>query len=215
MLIVGSVLFSVIASIVYIDWNGMMNPGTPFSVSAAGDWGCGDAAKNTVMNIKSKNPAVILALGDLSYEESKSTFPYTACPDTISWFKMMSPIEKNLKFVIGNHDLATTAVPDLSKKYFDGMPSPYSYSFNKNNIHFLIMDSESPFDKDSDQYKRVNNDLKAAASDPSIHWIIVAYHSARYASSALYRCFTSALAHIRSQRISSWIFIIHFLTNIE
>ena len=95
--------------------------------------------------------------------------------------------------MIGNHDLTTTATSVALKLYLDFMgctpsavcPSPF-YSFNKNNIHFLIMDSETKFDKDSNQYSFVNNDLEKASSDPSIHWIIVAHHSTMYASINLF-----------------------------
>ena len=40
-----------------------------FNFVAAGDWGCDKKAHETVSNIENKNPELVLALGDLSYQD--------------------------------------------------------------------------------------------------------------------------------------------------
>ena len=37
-------------------------------ISAVGDWGCSSNTQQTVNNIKNKNPQLVLALGDYSYQ---------------------------------------------------------------------------------------------------------------------------------------------------
>jgi len=68
-----------------------------FNIAAAGDWGCGQDVERTVKSIESQNPQVVLALGDFSYE---GAIVGHVCSYTDQWFKMMHPIEKNLKAVI-------------------------------------------------------------------------------------------------------------------
>jgi hypothetical protein len=56
------------------------------------------------------------------------------------------------------------------------------YSFNYVNTHVLSMATELSFGKGSAQYNFVDNDLKTAAADPNIKWIIVNYHTPMYTS---------------------------------
>lgn len=57
-------------------------PVARFNIAAAGDWGCDVNAVNTVSNIKSQDPEVVLALGDLSYEGDSHFSSH--CPKTSS-----------------------------------------------------------------------------------------------------------------------------------
>jgi hypothetical protein len=56
------------------------------------------------------------------------------------------------------------------------------YSFNYVNTHVLSMATELSFGKGSAQYNFVDNDLKTAAANPNIKWIIVNYHTPMYTS---------------------------------
>jgi hypothetical protein len=55
-------------------------------------------------------------------------------------------------------------------------------SFNYLNAHVLTMATELSFGKGSAQYNFVDNDLKTAATNPNIKWIIVNYHTPMYTS---------------------------------
>jgi Calcineurin-like phosphoesterase len=55
-------------------------------------------------------------------------------------------------------------------------------SFNYLNAHVLTMATELSFGKGSAQYNFVDNDLKSAATNPNIKWIIVNYHTPMYTS---------------------------------
>ena len=41
-----------------------------FNIAVAADWGCGENATKTVENIQEKDPELVIAAGDLSYDES-------------------------------------------------------------------------------------------------------------------------------------------------
>jgi hypothetical protein len=55
-------------------------------------------------------------------------------------------------------------------------------SFNYVNAHVLTMATELSFGKGSAQYNFVDNDLRTAAANPNIQWIIVNYHTPMYTS---------------------------------
>src|SRR5215210_3037281 len=69
------------------------------------------------------------------------------------------------------------------KDYMDffGLKKQY-YSLNYQNVHFTVISTELPYEKGSEQYNFVNNDLSKTSSDPDIDWIVVFYHSLAYTS---------------------------------
>jgi hypothetical protein len=62
----------------------MLNDSQSFNVAVAGDFGCGKNANKTVNNMLTKQPEIVLALGDLSYNK---------LPDC--WFDLFSPLDTN------------------------------------------------------------------------------------------------------------------------
>ena len=142
-----------------------------FSFVAAGDWGCDEKAQRTVMNIKNKAPDLVLALGDLSYQKNADC-----------WLEMMGPLLNKTKIAIGDHEYHFKNSSRF-KQYVDEFDLVYQYySFNYENIHFLAMSAEIPFDKDSEQYKFVESDLEAASNNASIQWIVVFMYELMYSS---------------------------------
>jgi Calcineurin-like phosphoesterase len=149
--------------------------------SAAGDWGCNPMAQSTVNIIKNRNPDLVLALGDFSYQK-----------DTRCWFKIMSPIISKTRIVIGEHDFDTTKNSRL-QEYVDkfNLTNPY-YSFNYGNVHFLAMSSVIPFSNqtvpyrllhdESGQHDFVSNDLYTTSQNKSINWIVVYLYKPMYTS---------------------------------
>ncbi len=77
---------------------------TNFNFVAVGDWDCTDETEDTVDNIIDKNPELILALGDLSYDNSVDC-----------WLELIEPIADRTKIALGNHDA------ESSKKLKDYM----------------------------------------------------------------------------------------------
>ena len=85
-----------------------------------------------------------------------------------------------MKISFGNHEFEDKA---LISQYMDytNLDNQY-YSFDYNNVHFISMASEAPYEPGSEQFDFINWDLIKTSRDPSIDWIIVYYHSPMYAS---------------------------------
>jgi glucose/arabinose dehydrogenase/predicted phosphodiesterase len=158
---------------------GLNSTSTDFSFAAAGDWGCTPDAKNTVNNMVDKNPELVLGLGDFAYSNNATC-----------WFSLTAPIQDKMKITIGNHDLLAYTSrteyhpsPEQLQEYMNKFNlSSQFYSFNYQNVHFLSMSTEIPYEKGSEQYDFVKRDLQKARSEPGIDWIVVFYHRVAYTS---------------------------------
>jgi len=142
-----------------------------FNFASAGDWGCTSDTIDTVKNIVDKDPELVLALGDLSYNSTAKC-----------WLDIIEPIADKTKIVIGNHEVESTKKLKDYMEFF-GLEKQY-YSFNYKNVHFTAISTELPYENDSEQYDFVNNDLSKVSLDPNIDWIVVFYHSLAYTSPA-------------------------------
>lgn len=118
-----------------------------YNFVAAGDWGCSSNTDAVVNNMVSKNPERVLGLGDYSYASTGTC-----------WFNKISPIDSITKITIGNHE-------DDSSEGFSGYMSHFGlsqtyYSFNYQNTHFLVMDTDrNVYSSGSPQHSFVVNDL--------------------------------------------------------
>ena len=86
-------------------------------------------AKNTENGIASKSPERVLGLGDYSYQ-----------PTSYHWLDIIKPIDSITKIAIGNHEDDNEEDYNTYISHF-GLSNPY-YSFNYNNIHVLVMDTD-------------------------------------------------------------------------
>jgi calcineurin-like phosphoesterase family protein len=156
---------------------------------AAGDWSCNGITKHTVSSIRSKNPDLVLALGDFSYQKG------TGC-----WFNIMSPLLNKTKIVIGEHDFDPPNITTNDTRLMDyvnrfNLTNPY-YSFNYGNVHFLAMSSIIPFSNETVQYRLlhdesnqhgfISNDLYTASQNKSIQWIVVYLYKPMYTSPSMH-----------------------------
>jgi predicted phosphodiesterase len=141
-----------------------------FNFAAVGDWGCTSNTNMTVNNILNKNPELVLALGDYSYNITSDD----------CWFKLVHPLDAKMKIAIGNHDYRVAGELQNYMNHF-GLKQQY-YSFDYQRVHFLAISSEIPYNATSVQYEFVKNDLPKAASNPNIDWIIVYFHRPMYTS---------------------------------
>ena len=140
------------------------------NIVAVGDFYCNDETEDTIENIIKINPELIITTGD-HVKNVKSI----KC-----WSKMSAPIKDKMKIAIGNHDA------EFSKIYkqiiaYHNLTTPY-YSNDFANIHFISLSTEHPFNKGSEQYKFIKNDLKNASKNSNIDWIIVHQHKPYYST---------------------------------
>lgn len=146
-------------------------PSSHFAV--AGDWACRPETVATINNIKSKNPDIIFALGDLSYQKTGDC-----------WLNEISSLQRDkIKIIMGNHEEEPGIPHSLVTQYknFFALSDTF-YSFNFQNVHFIIMDSNIPFDANSQQYSFVTKDLSSASQNTSLKWKIVLFHHPLYTS---------------------------------
>jgi calcineurin-like phosphoesterase family protein len=152
--------------------------GRQFNFVAAGDFGCTSETNSTVSNMVKKDPEIVLALGDLSYDRSPNC-----------WFNNISPLDSSgkVKIAFGDHDMTNELFKyNTYLKHFN-LTKPY-YSFNYHNVHFLAMATAKnkilPYVVNSQQYEYVRNDLKLARENRSIDWIIVYSFKPFYSSNS-------------------------------
>jgi predicted phosphodiesterase len=138
-----------------------------FNFAAVGDWGCNTNAQNTLNNIMSKNPELVIGLGDYSYQDTADC-----------WLHIIEPIRDKMKLAIGNQEIRSSLLLNQYMKEFNLTKQFYSFSYQ--NVHFLAMSTQTPFSLDSEQYNFVKDDLSKAAVDPDIRWIIVYFHMPMY-----------------------------------
>jgi hypothetical protein len=137
-------------------------------IVAAGDWGCSKNTEDTVKLAQSMNPQLLLALGDYSYEKTATC-----------WLDLIKPVDSITKINFGNHEDSDNLINAYSNHF--GLSKQF-YSYDIHNVHVLTMSTEEKFETDSEQYSFVVNDLRNAANNPDIKWILVNMHYPFYAS---------------------------------
>ena len=150
--------------------NGSTGP-ADFNIAAVGDWGCTSNTEDTVDNIISKSPEVVIGLGDNAYQI-----------DVDCWFDIVEPIDDIMKNVIGNHDIEDGHLDEILEHYNDDYQSKQYYAFSHENVRIIVMSTEVDYNTGSAQHIFVESELDDAVADPSIDWIIVAMHRQMYGS---------------------------------
>jgi hypothetical protein len=147
---------------------------TIFNIAVVADWGCGKNAQETAKNIQKKSPELVIAAGDLSYEESADC-----------WFEIIHPFKSKTKIAMGDHEYSDTSggATGIINQYLKPLNLTKTYySFDMNNVHVTVIDPHVDYGSSSDQYKFIEQDLKTASTDPKIDWIFVVEHTPMYTS---------------------------------
>jgi hypothetical protein len=155
----------------------IQNTGFPeFNFAAAGDFGCTDDAASVVAAMARANPELVLGLGDYSYDK---------LPDC--WYGIIGPVESKMHYpttvALGNHEIAENKAARLTEagradflSHFQLTEDKTYYSFDYQNVHFLVLDTQkSPFEGTA-QYNFAKADLLQARLNSDIDWIVVYFH---------------------------------------
>ncbi|MDW0273203.1 MAG: metallophosphoesterase [Nitrososphaeraceae archaeon] len=137
----------------------------------AGDYGCDSKTRQTVKDMEEQDTDLAFALGDLSEVKNPNCF-----------FDIVSKLDNNdrFKITLGEADTDSNKARSSSRfsdfvRHFD-LESPF-YSFDYKNVHFLAMSTGKslfvPYANGSEQYNFISNDLRNAANNSGIDWIIV------------------------------------------
>jgi Calcineurin-like phosphoesterase len=157
--------------------NGKENGEENFNFAAAGDFGCSANTKNTIENMQSKEPEIVLTVGDHSYHSTADC-----------WFDMASPIKDKLMITLGHHDVEDGQAKMNQFLNSFGMKKPF-YSYEYNKVHFLVMSAKSVYYKGSEQYNFILEDLKKASENKDINWIVVSSYGPLYSSRSEHTAF--------------------------
>ncbi len=157
--------------------NGNENGEENFNFAAAGDFGCSANTQNTIENMRSKEPEIVLTLGDHSYHSTADC-----------WFDMMSPVKDKLMVTLGHHDVEDGQAKMNQYMNSFAMDKPF-YSYDYNKVHFLVMSAKSVYYKGSEQYNIVLEDLKKASENENINWIVVSSYGPPYTSPSEHTAF--------------------------
>ena len=148
-----------------------------FNFAAAGDFGCSTNTQNTIENMESKDPEIVLTLGDLSYHSTADC-----------WFDMMSPVKDKLMLTLGYHDVEDGQAKMNQYMNSFALEKPF-YSYDYNKVHFLVMSAKSVYYKGSEQYNFVVDDLKKASENENVNWIVVSSYGPPYTSPSEHTAF--------------------------
>ena len=150
-----------------------------FNFAAAGDFGCSANTQKTVANMEKQVPEFVLALGDLSYHSTADC-----------WFDIMTPLKDKTMISFGHHDVEDGQGKTNQYLKSFGLEKQF-YSYDYNNVHFLIMAAETTYYKGSEQYNFVLQDLKKASENKEVNWIIVSSYGPLYTSPSEHKAYSS------------------------
>jgi hypothetical protein len=167
-IIIGSLFSILFVSTLYLPGRNIYGI-SDLKIFTVGNWGCTSNSQATINNITSKNPDLVLGLGDYSYQST---------PDC--WFNEIKPFDSKMKISIGNHDVMNNKLLNSYLDHF-GLSKQY-YSFDFQSVHVVTMATELELEAGSKQYNFVKNDLERASKDPNIKWIVVTMHKPIYTS---------------------------------
>lgn len=140
------------------------------NIIAAGDWYCNHETQRTIDNVIHANPDLIITTGDHVKDVASAD----------CWIAMSKHLRDKIKIAVGNHDVEWQSIYKQIIDYHQ-LDNPY-YHHNFQNIHFISMSTEHPFEVGSKQYEFIKSDLEKTSKNSNIDWIIVHQHKAFYST---------------------------------
>ncbi|HEX6294026.1 MAG TPA: LamG-like jellyroll fold domain-containing protein, partial [Nitrososphaeraceae archaeon] len=156
--------------------NDITNTIKDFNIAVSADWGCEEDTEKTAKNIQKKSPELVIAAGDLSYEESADC-----------WFEIIEPFVSKMKIAMGDHEYSDTSggAIGIINQYLKPLNLAKTYySFHMNNVHVSVIDPYIDYKPGSSQYQFIENELKTASTNPKIDWTFVVESIPIYTSPA-------------------------------
>jgi hypothetical protein len=138
-----------------------------WNFTADGDWGCTSATELVAQKIRFRGPERVLALGDLSYQDT---------PDC--WLDITRHLDPRMRIAIGNHDDVTSSLLNAYIDHFNLFEQYYSFDYER--AHFLVLSTELV--SDTAQLEFARKDLQRTSADYGIDWIFVYMHKPMYTS---------------------------------
>jgi len=161
-----------ISGMKYLVENGIISIEQKINFAMAGDFAVNESSKKNLQNIAGYDPEIILFLGDLRNDDGE--------PE--GWFEMTEFLGDRVRVAIGNHDILNNK--DETYREYYNMQNSY-YSFDYQNVHFIVLASDLIVHRPSEQFKFLLDDLEKTKFSPDIDWIIVSQHEPMYTDGKL------------------------------
>ena len=136
--------------------------------------GCDENATKTAENIQENNPELVIAAGDLSYDESADC-----------WFEIIEPFRSKMKIAMGDHEYSDTigGTTGVINQYLKPLNLTKTYySLDMNNVHITFIDPFIDYNSSSSQYQFIKQDLRNASNNQKIDWMFVVESTPIYTS---------------------------------
>jgi hypothetical protein len=147
-----------------------------FNFAAVGDWSNNSQTDIMAQNMDSKNPEIVLGLGDYAYEENLD--------DIRLWWDQMKMIHDDEIFVgaLGTHDSDNEGDDgDIQDEdyYLDlfrqnSNQSSWTYSFTHNGVLFVAINTEEEETNREEQREQVRDMLNGSSNN--VDWKVVFFH---------------------------------------
>lgn len=149
-----------------------------WKMAVAGDWGCGSTTNSVISMLRAKGYATdtgrgdtfLLGVGDNAYASA-------GC-----WTSAFIDFLPFFNSAYGNHEYQESGGVSPYKTFF-GHSKTY-FSFNFQNVHVVVIDSNISMDSGSAQHDFVTADLVAASANNSIDWIFAVLHHPMFGASS-------------------------------
>ncbi|KAI4303904.1 hypothetical protein MLD38_039486 [Melastoma candidum] len=178
----------------------------PSRIAIMGDLGLTYNTTSTVDHIMGNHPDLVLLVGDVTYANLYLTngtgsdcyscsFPQTPIHETYQprwdyWGRFMQPLISRVPIMVieGNHEIEEQAENQTFVAYSSrfafpseesGSSSTLYYSFNAGGIHFVMLGAYTPYDKSSEQYAWLVDDLSRVNREAT-PWLVATWHPPWY-----------------------------------
>lgn len=164
-----------------------------FGVAFMGDTGCNERSKANFRNIESRNPELMVTLGNNSMSNSADC-----------WFAMTEPFRTRLVSTLGVFDYGLNYPTDgdgdnqaLANSYYNYFGHKGFFTRIVHNVGILVWNSAIQRDRhgsggplngteDPEIIEAVRNNLKELKANPDVDWVIVATSRFSYATNDIY-----------------------------
>ncbi|KAL5057572.1 hypothetical protein RYX36_029176 [Vicia faba] len=180
----------------------------PGRIAIVGDLGLTYNTTTTISHMTSKEPDLILLIGDVSYANLYLTngtgsdcyscsFSDTPIHETYQprwdyWGRFMQSLVSRVPIMVveGNHEIELQAENKTFVAYSSrfafpseesGSPSTFYYSFNAGGVHFIMLGAYIDYDKTGEQYRWLERDL-ANVDRSTTPWLVATWHPPWYST---------------------------------
>ncbi|KAG8636891.1 hypothetical protein MANES_15G054300v8 [Manihot esculenta] len=180
----------------------------PRTIAVVGDLGLTYNTSTTFSHLLSNHPDLLVLVGGVSYADIYLTdgtssdcyscsFPQTPMHESYQprwdyWGRFMQPLLANVPTMVvgGKHEIEEQAEDEIFAAYSSrfafpseesGSSSTLYYSFNAGGVHFVILNPYIYYDRSSDQYGWLENDLYNVDRDVT-PWLVAAWYAPWYST---------------------------------